>query len=78
MNKIELAIRLRPQPPGVTSVIAGPRTREQLECYLPAAGIQSPTDVLDRIDEIVAPGVTVNPEDDSNGARELTTEARRR
>jgi hypothetical protein len=34
--------------------------------------------VLDRIDEIVAPGVTVNPVDNSYGDHELRTQARRR
>jgi hypothetical protein len=34
--------------------------------------------VLDRIDQIVAPGVTVNPDDNSYGAQELTAAARRR
>jgi hypothetical protein len=34
--------------------------------------------VLDRIDQIVAPGVTVNPDDNSYGAHELTAAARRR
>jgi len=37
-----------------------------------------PGDVLDRIDQLVAPGVTVNPDDNSYGARELTAQARRR
>jgi hypothetical protein len=34
--------------------------------------------VLDRIDQLVAPGVTVNPDDNSYGANELTPLARRR
>jgi hypothetical protein len=34
--------------------------------------------VLDRIDEIVAPGVTVNPADNSYGDHELRPEQRRR
>lgn len=34
--------------------------------------------VLDRIDELVAPGVTINPDDNSYGTHELTTAARRR
>jgi hypothetical protein len=51
---------------------------EQLESQLPAADVVLSDDVLDRIDEIVAPGVTLNPDDDSYGAVELTKEARRR
>jgi aryl-alcohol dehydrogenase-like predicted oxidoreductase len=64
--------------PGVTSAIVGPRTVEQLESYLPAADITLSTDVLDRIDELVTPGVTLNPDDNSYGDHELTAAARRR
>jgi aryl-alcohol dehydrogenase-like predicted oxidoreductase len=62
----------------VTAAIVGPRTMEQLESYLPAADVALSSDVLDRIDQIVAPGVTVNPDDNSYGAHELTAQARRR
>lgn len=78
ISLIDLAIAFVINHPGVTSAIVGPRTMEQLESYLPAADITLSTDVLDRIDKIVAPGVTVNPEDNSYGAHELTTHARRR
>jgi aryl-alcohol dehydrogenase-like predicted oxidoreductase len=78
MSLIELAIAFVINHPGVTSAIVGPRTMEQLESYLPAAGITLSTDVLDRIDMIVAPGVTVNPDDNSYGAHEFTAQARRR
>ena len=78
MSLIELAIAFVINHPGVTSAIVGPRTMEQLESYLPAADITLSTDVLDRIDKIVAPGVTVNPDDNSYGAHELTPQARRR
>jgi aryl-alcohol dehydrogenase-like predicted oxidoreductase len=75
---IELAIAFVLNHPGVTSAIVGPRTLEQLESYLPAADITLSTDVLDRIDELVPPGVTLNPDDNSYGAHELIAEARRR
>ncbi|WP_198588508.1 aldo/keto reductase [Geodermatophilus chilensis] len=75
---VEMAIAFVLNHPGVTSAIVGPRTMEQLESYLPAAEINLPTEVLDRIDELVAPGVTVNPDDNSYGAHELTPAARRR
>jgi aryl-alcohol dehydrogenase-like predicted oxidoreductase len=75
---IELAIAFVINHPGVTSAIVGPRTMEQLESYLPAADITLSADVLDRIDELVAPGVTVNPDDNSYGDHELTVAARRR
>jgi hypothetical protein len=34
---------------------------EQLESQLPAADIELPDDVLDRIDEIVTPGTNITP-----------------
>jgi aryl-alcohol dehydrogenase-like predicted oxidoreductase len=78
MTLIELSIAFAINHPGVTAAIVGPRTMEQLESYLPAAEIRLSTEVLDRIDELVAPGVTVNPDDNSYGASELTAAARRR
>ncbi|WP_431229564.1 aldo/keto reductase [Paenarthrobacter nicotinovorans] len=75
---IELAIAFVINHPGITSAIVGPRTMAQLESYLPAASVALTADVLDRIDEIVEPGVTVNPDDNSYGAHELTPRARRR
>lgn len=78
LTLIELAIAFVIAHPGVTSAIVGPRTMEQLESYLPAAEVQLSPEVLDRIDAIVAPGVTVNPDDNSYGAAELTPASRRR
>jgi aryl-alcohol dehydrogenase-like predicted oxidoreductase len=78
MTLIEMAIAFVINHPGVTSAIVGPRTMEQLESYLPAADITLSTEVLDRIDELVAPGVTLNPDDNSYGAHDLTPAARRR
>ena len=49
--------------PAVTSVIIGPRTPEQLDDLLAGADVVLGDDVLDRIDEIVPPGVDLNPGD---------------
>jgi len=78
MTLITMAIAFVLSHPGVTSAIVGPRTMEQLESYLPAASLALPADVLDRIDELVAPGVTLNPDDNSYGDHELRPAARRR
>jgi aryl-alcohol dehydrogenase-like predicted oxidoreductase len=78
MTLIELAVAFVINHPGVTSAIIGPRTMEQLEAFLPAAEVTLSADVLDGIDEIVAPGVTVNPADNSYGDHELRTDQRRR
>ena len=69
LSLIELAIAFVIRHPGVTSAIIGPRTMAQLESQLPAADVTLGDDVLERIDELVAPGVTINPEDNSYGTR---------
>lgn len=78
MSLIELAIAFVLRHPGVTSAIVGPRTMEQLVSYLPAATLTLSDEILDRIDEITAPGVTISPDDDSYGAAELKPSSRRR
>ncbi|MGN8246111.1 aldo/keto reductase [Cellulomonas soli] len=78
MPLIELAMAFAIRHPGVTSPIVGPRTMEQFESYLPAVDRVLSDDVLDRIDEIVAPGVAINRDDESYGAAELAASARRR
>ena len=49
--------------PAVTSAIIGPRTMDQLTGLLAGAEVALSDDVLDRIDQIVPPGVTLNPAD---------------
>ena len=49
--------------PAVTAAIIGPRTMEHLESQLPALDTTLSAELLDRIDEIVPPGVNVNPND---------------
>ena len=65
---IELALGFVSEHPGVTSPIIGPRTMEHLESQLPALDVRLSTDVLDRIDEIVAPGTDLNATDVELGA----------
>jgi aryl-alcohol dehydrogenase-like predicted oxidoreductase len=45
--------------PGVTSAIIGPRTIEQLDDLLASVDVSLSDEILDRIDEIVAPGTDV-------------------
>jgi aryl-alcohol dehydrogenase-like predicted oxidoreductase len=78
MTMIELALAWAINHPGVTSAIIGPRTMEQLESQLPSVHVTLDTEILDRVDELVAPGVTLNADDNSYGAAELTPQARRR
>jgi hypothetical protein len=51
---------------------------EQLGGQLPAADVALDSAVLDRIDEIVLPGVNLNPADTSYGEQVLQPGARRR
>ena len=78
VSLIELAIAFVVNHPAVTSAIIGPRTMEQLESQLPAAEVLLDPAVLDRIDEIVKPGVNLNPADTSYGDQVLQAAARRR
>ena len=78
ISMIELAIAFVIRHPSVTSAIIGPRTMEQLTSQLPAADTVLSNELLDRIDDIVAPGTTINPDDNSYGAAELAPNARRR
>ena len=61
LTLIQLAIAFATSHPAITSPLIGPRTMEQLETQLAAADVVLSADVLDRIDEIVPPGITINP-----------------
>jgi aryl-alcohol dehydrogenase-like predicted oxidoreductase len=65
---IHLAIAFTLAHPAVTAPIIGPRTMEQLESQLGAVDVRLSDDMLDRIDKIVPPGVTINRESDSGYA----------
>jgi len=78
MSLIELAIAWVINHPAVTAAIIGPRTIEHLESQLPAAGVSLEPALLDRIDEIVPPGVTINAADDGFANPALEANARRR
>ncbi|MFI9782975.1 aldo/keto reductase [Kitasatospora sp. NPDC051984] len=78
ISLIHLALAFVTEHPGVTSAIIGPRTMEQLESQLGAVNVRLTQDVLDRIDAIVPPGRTLNPEDGGWTPTELTTAALRR
>jgi aryl-alcohol dehydrogenase-like predicted oxidoreductase len=60
---VKLSIAWTLKHPDVTSSIIGPRTLEQLEGLLPAADLEISDEALDKIDEIVPPGTTLNRAD---------------
>src|SRR4051812_672642 len=71
MPLIELAIAFVVNHPAVTSAIIGPRTAEQLDTQPPAADAVLAPAPLDRIDEIIPPGVTLTPADTAYGEHVL-------
>ncbi len=75
---IELALGFVIRHPAVTAAIIGPRTMEHLESQLTAAEVTLSDDVLDRVDEIVTPGITLNPGDGGWQNPAMAPAARRR
>ena len=63
LTLVQLATAWAVHHPAVTSTIIGPRTMNHLEGYLAADGVELTTDLLDRVDEIVPPGVTIQVAD---------------
>ena len=63
MSLVSLALGFVLAHPGVTSPIIGPRTMEHLESQLPALDVRLSDDVLDQIDQVVAPGIDLNRTD---------------
>ena len=63
LTLIQLALGFVLANPAVTAALIGPRTPEQLGALLAAADVSLSTDALAAIDQIVAPGSTVNPVD---------------
>jgi aryl-alcohol dehydrogenase-like predicted oxidoreductase len=78
LSLIHLAIAFVMRHPAVTAPIIGPRTMEQLESQIGAAEVELSDEVLDRIDEIVPPGVNLNPRDEARTNPALEPAARRR
>jgi aryl-alcohol dehydrogenase-like predicted oxidoreductase len=78
MTLIQMAIAFVINHPAVTAAIIGPRTMEQLESQLGAEEVVLDDALLDRIDEIVAPGSNLNVADAGWQNPALRPAARRR
>jgi aryl-alcohol dehydrogenase-like predicted oxidoreductase len=63
LTMVQLALAFVLEHPAITSAIIGPRTMEHLESQLAAADLTLDAKTMDRIDEIVPPGTTLNPAD---------------
>ncbi|MEV0546292.1 aldo/keto reductase [Nocardia salmonicida] len=78
ISLVHLSLAFVLQHPAVSTVIIGPRTLAHLETQLGAVDVRLSTEVLDRIDEIVAPGTTLSPADEGYLPPSLTDAAVRR
>ena len=80
LTLVQLAVAFVVRHPGITSAIIGPRTMNHLDGYLSADGVELSSDLLDRIDEVVRPGHTVDVIDNywQHGTTALQPAARRR
>jgi aryl-alcohol dehydrogenase-like predicted oxidoreductase len=78
LSLIEMALAFVIRHPAVTAAIIGPRTMEHLESQLSAAEVELSDELLDKIDEIVPPGVNLNAADAGWQNPALAPAARRR
>ena len=74
----ELAVAFTVAHPAVTSALLGPRTMAQLDSLLGGSALVLDDAILDRIDEIVPPGVNLYQPDGAWRSPVLTDPARRR
>jgi aryl-alcohol dehydrogenase-like predicted oxidoreductase len=78
ISLVHMALAFVLRHPAVTAAIIGPRTMDQLESQLGAEELELDGALLDRIDEIVAPGTTINPTDAGWSNPALDAAVRRR
>jgi aryl-alcohol dehydrogenase-like predicted oxidoreductase len=78
ISLIHMALAFVIRHPAVTAAIIGPRTLEQLESQLGADEMELDASILERIDEIVPPGLNINPTDAGWTNPALAPAARRR
>ena len=78
LTMIQLALGFVTAHPGVTSAIIGPRTLGHLRTQLDAADTVLSADILDAIDEIVAPGTDLAPHEKFDTTPSLLEPALRR
>ncbi|MFC8047592.1 aldo/keto reductase [Nocardia sp. NPDC057353] len=78
LTLVQLAVGFVLAHPDISATIIGPRTGEHLDGYLAAADTTLGDDILDRIDEIVAPGTIFHERDTGVIAPALADPALRR
>jgi aryl-alcohol dehydrogenase (NADP+) len=78
LTLLQLALAWTIEHPAVTAALIGPRTEEQLADLLTAVDVRLDSDVLDAIDEVVPPGIDLNPADRGWTPPGLAVDQRRR
>jgi aryl-alcohol dehydrogenase-like predicted oxidoreductase len=78
VSLVHIAIAFVIRHPAVTAAIIGPRTMDQLESQLGAADLELSEEILDAIDEIVPPGVTLHEADRGYDPPGIAEASRRR
>ncbi|MFC8530351.1 aldo/keto reductase [Nocardia sp. NPDC057227] len=78
LTLVQLAVGFVLAHPDISATIIGPRTGEHLDGYLAAADTVLSDDILDRIDQIVAPGTVFHERDTGIIAPALADPALRR
>ncbi len=77
MSLTHMSMAFSVEHPGVTSAIIGPRTMEQLDDLMKCADLRLDKTILDRIDQIVPPGSSINGINMTAYPASLSTIARR-
>jgi aryl-alcohol dehydrogenase-like predicted oxidoreductase len=77
MTMVHMALAWVLKHPAVTSAIIGPRTMAQLESQLGGDEVPLEEGLLDRIDELIPPGTTLNPPDSGFTPPSLSASQRR-
>jgi len=78
ISMVQMAVAWTLEHPAVTASIIGPRNIDQLQGQLKAAEITLSEASLDAIDQVMRPGLTLNPSDDGYDPPSLDKGARRR
>jgi aryl-alcohol dehydrogenase-like predicted oxidoreductase len=78
LTLVHLALAFVIRHPAVTAAIIGPRIMDHLESQLGAAEVELADDVLDRVDDIVEPGLNFSPADSGYTNPDLAPAALRR
>jgi aryl-alcohol dehydrogenase-like predicted oxidoreductase len=78
LSLTQMALAWNGEHPAISSTLLGPRTEDQLSELLDASDVRLSDDVLNAIDHVVPPGLTINAADTGWVPPGLAVDARRR